>query len=111
MDLRERLCEIAKNGETIYYSQIAPSFGLDMKILADREKFGAMLDAVNKREHEAGRPLLSAVVVLKGAEMPSWGFFKVAEDLGLLRGRTTAAQNRKYWEDEITAVYKYWSQA
>ena len=112
MGLREQLCEIAKNGETTYYSDIAPSLGLDMALSNDRRKIGELLEHISATERCAGRPLLSAVVILKednrDREMPGQGFFDMAKGFGLLRDATDATENRRYWRRELRRVHRYW---
>ena len=57
----DKLKEVARAGTVTYYSDIAPMAGLDMELLNDRYKIGAMLDDINQHEREFGRPMLSAI--------------------------------------------------
>ena len=103
--LRERLIEAAQNERLLRYGGIAPSLGLDMSQVADRREIGQMLDAINRVEHDAGRPLLSAVVVQTETNMPGEGFFPMAERLGYEVGDDWQA----FWAQEVARVYSYWA--
>ena len=74
----KELIKVAKRNGTTYYSDIAPLAGLDMSLEADRNSISQILDTVSTSEHESRRPLLSAVVLLKGEEQPGKGFFDMA---------------------------------
>ena len=74
--LREKLIEVAKRKRTILYSEVAPV----VKLQAHDFTLFRILDDINRHEHEAGRPLLTAVVVRKEDGMPGGGFFKVARN-------------------------------
>ena len=104
-ELKERLIQAAKNEELVYYEDIAPMFGFNYDRDHDRAEVGRVLDVVNKEEFEAGRPLLSAIVVHKGGdEMPGEGFFKLAQELGRYR----RGDKKIYWAMELKEVYKEW---
>ena len=76
----KELIRVAKRKGTTYYSDIAPLAGLDMSLEADRISIAQILDTVSTSEHESRRPLLSAVVIGKGAEQPGKGFFDLLDD-------------------------------
>ncbi len=103
----EELLRVAKSGKTTYYSDIAPLARLNMASPTDRNRIACILDSISKAEHEAGRPLLSAVVILKGEEVPSSGFFSLAAELGL-RGTNDEIQ---YWRQELQHIHDHWSKA
>ena len=62
----QELLLVAKGSNLTNYSDIAPLAGLDMGLPPDRNSMASILDEISRSEHENGRPLLSAVVVLKG---------------------------------------------
>jgi hypothetical protein len=76
-------------------------------------KFGAhdirlfdLLGEISMDEAEAGRGMLSVVVVHKHGDMqPGPGFFKFAEELGIKSTR----DQLKFWIDELNKVHHYWS--
>jgi hypothetical protein len=104
--LHDRLQEIARQGGTTYYSELAPLLGIDTSDPHFGVRIGRILDEVNYAEHAAGRPLLSAVVIAKETGMPGEGFFTCARDLGRYTGRDDLA----YWVEELRRVHDYWSE-
>jgi hypothetical protein len=101
-----KLQEIARErGRTITYWDVAPLAGVDRS----NPNFGALvgrkLDEVNRTEHAAGRPLLSAVVCGKESNAPGSGFFSLARALGLHHGR----DDDRFWIEEMHRVNDYWS--
>ena len=101
--LYDRLRELAREGSTAYYGDIARLLGMDIRSPHVRVQIGEMLDAVNRAEHATGRPLLSAVVIAKKPRMPGPGFFTGARDLGVYTGH----EDRAYWLEELRRVHDY----
>lgn len=63
-----------------------------------------MLDEISDEEDQAGRGMLSVIVVHKsGDQKPGSGFFKLAKKLG----RETSDTD-KCWIEELNRVYSYW---
>lgn len=103
----ERLKEVAREGQTITYSEIAPMANLNMESQADRNEIGRILGTISKREHEEGRPLLSAVVVLSGIGYAGKGFFTLAKELEIYDGTDDLA----FFVRELRRVHEYWQRA
>ena len=103
--IREELLRVAKNGSYINYSDIAPLAGLNMELAHDRNQIADILDGISQAEHEAGRPLLSAVVIRRDMNMPGHGFFALARRLGLHR----QGDNLEYWLAELRRAHDYWA--
>ena len=101
----DKIREVARNEDYIYYSSIAPLIGLDIKTNWGRKRIGAILDRINKKEHCVGRPLLSAVVIRKSANIPGAGFFRLTENLKL---KPPNGDNLKFWIKEIQRVWNHW---
>ena len=104
--LLDRLIELAEDRECRTYGELAPSLGLDMNEEPHRREIRELLDAINRAEHAAGRPLLTALVVQSGTGMPGPGFFALATRLDYEVGR----DRRAFWERERERVYSYWAQ-
>ena len=102
----EELIKVAQSGSTTYYSEIAPLAGLDMSSEVDRFRIAQILGEISEDEHRDGRPLLSAVVILKGENRPGEGFFGLAGNLGLYDG----GDADQYWAQELGHVHRFWSQ-
>lgn len=62
-----------------------------------------LLREISTREHEQGRPLLSAVVV-RPSGVPGGGFFRLAGELG-----RTGSDRRSVWADEVSRVYEVYA--
>ena len=103
----EEIKEVAKNGGTVHYSEIAPLIGLDLNSRKDLNRLIDILDGINRSEHNEERPLLTAVVVNKNTKIPGDGFFNLAKKLGLYNG----GDNRKYWQAELQRVHAHWRNA
>ena len=95
-DLRQRLIEVARSGQTISYSELRPDAP---------QTLAAPLDEIYRHEHREGRPPLSAVVAHKdGDRMSGVGFFNVAWELG----RYKCGDPEQYWRQELELVWDYW---
>ena len=103
--IREELLRVARIRSYINYSDIAPMAGLNMESPHDRNQIADILDSISQAEHDAGRPLLSAVVIRIDKNMPGNGFFALARRLGLYR----AGDNFEYWLQELTRVHDHWA--
>jgi hypothetical protein len=104
--LRKECVRAAKGRAVVTYTDVAPYVGLNMSVPDDRKKIGDILTELASAEHEAGRPLLSAVVVLSSGGAPGAGFFKLARALGLMEPK----ENKKaFLWNELNRVWNYWS--
>ena len=106
-ELYEKLREAARQQKTTRYEDIAPMLGLKMGDPADRVRIGQILGEISKQEHEAGRPMLSAVVTRKGDERPGPGFFELAQQLGLVG----AMDSDTFFIHELKRVHGWWANA
>ena len=107
-----KLQEVAAAGKTVYYSDLGDLIGLDMSQLKDRNRLSDILGDVNVAEHAEGRPMISAVAVLKADMRPGVGFFNIAHDpLGLYSGSKDQAEQEEFWVHELKRVYHHWAQA
>lgn len=100
----EELKRVASAGRTTYYSDVAPLAGLDMSLQEHRTRIGTLLDEISRFEHDQGRPLLSVVVVQKGENMPSKGFFKLARSLALPGTADTVV----FYLSELKRTHEAW---
>lgn len=102
--LYERLGEIARRGGVTRYSEVAPLVGLDMTNPEHRDRMSGLLDQISRHEHQLGRPLLSAVVIHMDDNIPGNGFFTLAQELGLFRGRDRFL----FFVEELRRVHDHW---
>ena len=98
------LKRVARAGGTTSYRALAALAGLDLDRPADRGTLARTLRAISTAEHQQGRPLLSAVVVLGGRRMPGRGFFALARELG----RHTGDDDASFFRDELAGVHTAW---
>ena len=102
----EELIRVARARVYVNYLDIAPLAGLNMALPQDRIELGNILDDISLAEHNAGRPLLSAVVIRIDKNMPGNGFFVLARSLGLHGG----GDNLLYWLAELKRVHDHWAE-
>ena len=86
------------------YQDVAVIMALPMQGNLMGRELGQMLGEIAEDEVQAGRPMLSAVVVGVNGK-PGHGFFSLAEDLGKL-GQDDDQQS--FWERERDAAYIAW---
>ena len=86
--LRDRLVEIAAEGTTITYDEVRRELGLEGDLVP-------VLRSLSVAEDDAGRGLLTAVVVRSDTRLPGDGWFRLAEERGRAVGNRTAM-----WNDE-----------
>ena len=101
----EELKRVAATRKTTTYGAIAPLAELDMSNPADRNRIAEILGEISSHEHETGRPLLSAVVVLQETNMPGKGFFTLARELDLLK---PGEEELTFFCREVTKVHETW---
>jgi hypothetical protein len=100
------LIEVARRRSVTYYGEICGFFGLDeIRGEGDVARISAGLGALAQAEHEAGRPLLPAVVINREFNNPGPGFFTVARETGRFRGKDELG----YWTGELNAVHDFWA--
>ena len=106
--LFDRLRQVARARDTVFYSEIAPTVGIDTGNPNFAALVGHILDEVNRVEFAQGRPLLSAIVISKENNMPGRGFFECARDLGRYSGKGDL-EHLGFWVEELRRVHDYWS--
>jgi len=115
-DVREKLIEVARKGETITYGDLMKSFGIS------RRYIGAVVGEISGHEYSKGRPLMSAIVVRSNSStstcpkgVPGGGFFGLSGVPSRLRRPESAygdsrltelEQQFARWQQE--EVWKYW---
>jgi hypothetical protein len=68
-----------------------------------------MGDAINRVERDAGRPMLSALIVKERSRVPGKGFYLGAIDLERATDFVDDAAERAFWESERDVVYREWA--
>lgn len=100
------LCkEVARKKDVITYQEVGKLIGLDMVDPRDRDAISGILGEISTYEHSYGRPLLSAVVVLKDSFRPGGGFYGLAIEVGLL---DADGDRETFYSNHLKEVYAYW---
>ena len=105
-----RLQKVARDRTTITYSGLADEMaraGL-IRLEPHSSALAALLGHVNLLEHEDGWPLISALVIHKGADAePGPGFWNFARDLGIDVGSGPHAR-LEFWSAEVQRCLAFW---
>jgi hypothetical protein len=100
----DRLIEIAHAGKTITIDELARIYYPDFPFPQNRTEVTRALCEISCQENAAGRPLLSAVVVLPEIPYPTRDFFFLARELGL----NMYNDERSFYGHELKRVHAYW---
>jgi hypothetical protein len=66
------------------------------------------LEVLARRDHAAGRPLLSALAVGRSG-IPGRGFFQLLQSLGLYQGPDEGVEAKRWHSEALAAAVAYWS--
>lgn len=101
---RQAMIAVAVRRRVIAYSDLVaeiPSLDLEPQ----SEHLAHMLGEISTAEYEAGRGMLTVLVVRKhGDQMPGPGFFQLARSLG-----HDTRDREAFWIGELESVYESWS--
>ena len=81
--IEEHLADCAAKRTLIPYGKLMDYVGLNHVLSSDRNKMGVMLGVISSRSYEKHGILLSVLVVKKGTDYPSEGFYNLVESLGI----------------------------
>ncbi len=105
-EMREILLKRASQELTISYGELSYKL-ISIQIGPHDGAMGAMLGEISTDEDEAGRGMLSVIVVHKdGDKKPGNGFYECAAKLG-----KEVADRDRIWIDELKRVYSECSKA
>ncbi len=85
MQVRSYLIELARSRRLITSQDLSNQCNLGLVMQESefaRAEIGRILGEISTFEHNAGRPLLSVLVVTKGDNYQGDGFYKLCEQLG-----------------------------
>lgn len=102
----DKLVELAGQREVITYKNLSDwiEAGTGVRIQFSSSQMYAMLDAISRAENQAGRGMLSALVIRGKQKTPGAGFYELAAELGKNIG-ATEEEKKKFWEKELNNVY------
>jgi hypothetical protein len=104
-EIRRILISRAKKGELITYSDLVGRIR-DRKVNPNSSLLSLWLSEISEGEYQAGRGLLSAVVVRKGPRrrgIPGIGFFKLTP-----LSRCKPENHAKCWRRAVDKVFAHW---
>ena len=103
-EARQAMMAVAARRRVIAYSElVARIYSLDLE--PQGERLAYLLGEISTAEHEAGRGMLTVLVVHKqGDQMPGPGFFQLASSLG-----HDTKDREALWIGELEKVYGAWS--
>ena len=120
-DVRKKLIEVAKNGETITYGALMKEFGIPRGHQKPEIGIAGAVDAINGYERAKGHPLLSAIVVRANSKTkicpkghPGGGFFGLEGIPGHLKRfkdhtkATLTTGEKEFVREEQEKVWSYW---
>ena len=103
--IRDRLIAAAKRGDVVHYSDLAKAAGRPMKGPNWAVHIGRILGRISAEEAEAGRPLLSAIVVSRDTGLPGGGFFNLGQQLHLVE---PTEDEDTFIARQTQRVFDYW---
>lgn len=101
------LITAAKYKGTVTYQEIAKLIGFPLVGNHMGTEIGHILGEISDDEVNAGRPMLSAVVI-NAQGMPGPGFFDLARLLKKLNDDSKQSE-KEFWEKELAEVHKCWN--
>ena len=81
--------------------------GLNLEISHEKSRLNEMLAEISMAEHEAGRPLLSALVKVQGSKGQGDNFYKMCEKMGMGEWRTLK-QDEEFLKGLISNCREFW---
>ncbi len=103
--MRQVMINVAKSERLITYSELCAMLKTAYIHFHSPFLTGLLID-IGREEHEAGRPILPAVVVSKTSGIPGAGYFKAGE------GEDTSESTddpKALWQADLERLYEYWS--
>ena len=104
-EMRQVMVETARHGQLITYSELCALLKTAY-LHYHSPQIVKLLDEIGLIEHEAGRPILPAVVVGKQSGIPGAGYFRLA---GVGHESESSFDPKANWEADLQAVFDYWS--
>ena len=108
--LQAVLEDLAPQGCSITYRELAAAAGILPPHSIHRVT--EALEELIRQDHAAGRPLLAALAVSRGAAgIPGPGFFMLLQSLGRYRGPPKGPEAAACHARELAAALAYWGDA
>ena len=102
---KQHLIGVAKKTALITYGELAKKIRA-IRFNPRQTAFHELLREISEAEHNAGRGMLTALVVNKGEGEPGDGFYELAEELGF--DVSDAVKESLVWPSELHKVWSWW---
>ncbi len=104
---QEFLEQKAKEKQLVYFGDVYSAIGLDCTDLSQQDKGSYILTEINKSAKEKGFMLI-AIVVDKSKMSPYPGFYKLAQEGGLLSPYAKEDKKMFFWAEEVGKVFDFY---
>ena len=108
--VRKKLIQVARGRAHLMTFQnliYEAELGLNLENPHEKSMLAEVIDEISEREYNEGRPLLSALVRVKGQKNQGDSFFRLCERLGLGNWKELK-RNSKFIEDQREACREFW---
>jgi len=108
--VRKKLIQVARGRAHLMSYQnliLEAELGLNLDNSYERTQLTEVIDEISEAEHAAGRPLLSALVRVKGRQNQGDSFFKLCERLGYGDWKSLK-KNQDFLEEQRKTCREFW---
>jgi hypothetical protein len=112
------LVERAQMGRTTSYTELdsvlSRRTGLrrfDFALDLDRAAMGHLLGLIVERERPESGHMISSIVIYLDENDAGSGFYRLAQDYGLLRPNPSPDDRLAFWSGEVSAIYQHYKRA
>lgn len=107
--IRAALIDLARSTGTVSLLTLnnETELGFNLDSSHERARLLELLAEITTAEHQAGRPLLSALVRIKGTQGQADAFYRLCERLGLGEWRTLK-QDETFLEEQQRRARTFW---
>lgn len=109
--VRKKLIQVARGRAHLMSFQnliYEAELGLNLENPHEKSLLADVIDEISEREYEEGRPLLSALVRVKGQKNQGDSFFRMCERLGYGNWKELK-KNSQFIEEQREACREFWS--
>jgi hypothetical protein len=108
--VRKKLIQVARGRAHLMTFQnlvYEAELGLNLENPHEKSMLAEVIDEISEREYKEGRPLLSALVRVKGQKNQGDSFFRMCERLGLGNWKELK-RNSNFIEDQRESCRLFW---
>mgnify|MGYP001574818901 FL=1 len=102
-----RLTQAAREKRFVSYSDLSAAIELPLTDSAGINALNLILEEIADHEVANNRPLLVAIIVNKGTNMPGAGLFQYAKRKGLMKSKDK--DNLTFFVTEAKKVHDFWA--